>query len=78
MMNKIFWQRLSKKKVNTDKAEEGLIEVIHRLLIRKWMEEREGIKAKIQSGTCTDAEALQLAKAFDEIRKNQPTVVMPS
>nr|NGX48040.1 DNA primase [Chlamydiota bacterium] len=32
------------KKVNPDRAEEGLVEVIHRLLIRKWMEEREAIK----------------------------------
>jgi len=66
-----------RKKVNPDKAEEGLVEVIHRLLIRKWMEEREAIKQKIQSGTCTDEEALKLAKVFDEIRKNQPTVVLP-
>lgn len=66
-----------RKKVNPDKAEEGLIEVIHRLLIRKWMEEREAIKQKIQSGACTDDEALKLAKVFDEIRKNQPTVVLP-
>lgn len=66
-----------RKKVNPDKAEEGLVEVIHRLLIRKWMEEREGIKQRIQSGACTDEEALKLAKVFDEIRKNQPTVVMP-
>ncbi len=65
------------KKVNPDKAEEGLVEVIHRLLIRKWMEEREGIKNKIQSGTCSDTEALKLAKVFDEIKKNQPTVVLP-
>ncbi|MBS0630265.1 MAG: DNA primase [Verrucomicrobia bacterium] len=66
-----------RKKVNPDKAEEGLVEVIHRLLIRKWMEEREGIKQRIQSGACTDEEALKLAKVFDEIRKNQPTVVIP-
>ena len=65
------------KKVNLQKAEAGLTEVIHRLLIRKWMEEREAIKTKIQSGTCTDDEALLLAKAFDEIKKNQPTVVLP-
>jgi len=65
------------KKVNLEKAEEGIVEVIHRLLIRRWMEEREAIKTKIQSGQCSDEEALQLAKAFDEIKKNQPTVVMP-
>lgn len=66
-----------RKKVNPDKAEEGLVEVIHRLLIRKWMEEREGIKQRIQSGVCSDEEALKLAKVFDEIRRNQPTVVLP-
>lgn len=65
------------KKINPDRAEEGLIEVIHRLLIRKWMEEREAIKGKIQSGTCSEEEVLHLAKAFDEIKKNQPTVVLP-
>jgi len=65
------------KKVNLDKSEEGLVEVIHRLLIRKWMEEREAIKMQIQSGTCSDEEALKLAKSFDEIRKNQPSVVFP-
>jgi DNA primase len=65
------------KKVNPDRAEQGLVEVIHRLLIRKWMEEREAIKTKIQSGSCSDEEVLQLAKAFDEIKKNQPTVVLP-
>lgn len=64
------------KKVNLDKAEGGLIEGIHRLLIRKWMEEREEIKAKIQGGGCTDTEILHLAKAFDEIKKNQPQVIL--
>ncbi|MDN3506905.1 MAG: DNA primase [Simkaniaceae bacterium] len=65
------------KKVNPEKAEQGLVEVIHRLLIRKWMEEREAIKSKIQSGTCSEEEVLKLAKAFDQIKKNQPTVVLP-
>lgn len=65
------------KKVNLDKAEEGLIETIHRILIRKWMEEREAIKVKIQSGGMGDHEILELAKAFDSIKKNQPIVVKP-
>ncbi|NGX27642.1 MAG: hypothetical protein K940chlam6_01580 [Chlamydiae bacterium] len=63
--------------MNPDRAEEGLVEVMHRLLIRKWMEEREAIKTKIQSGSCSEEEVLKLAKAFDEIKKNQPTVVLP-
>ncbi len=70
--------QIVQKKVNPERAEEGLVEVIHRLLIRKWMEEREAIKTKIQSGSCSDEEVLKLAKTFDEIKKNQPTVVVPS
>lgn len=69
--------QIVEKKVNVDRAEEGLVEVIHRLLIRKWMEEREAIRAKIHSGACSEEETLKLAKVFDEIRKNQPTVVLP-
>lgn len=65
------------KKVNLDKAEAGVIEVIHRLLLRMWMEEREAIRTKIQSGACSEDEVLFLAKQFDELKKKQPQVVLP-
>lgn len=66
------------KKINPDKAEEGLTEAVHRILIRKWMEEREAIRLQLQSPGLTDDEMLSLAKSFDEIKKNQPTVTLPS
>jgi DNA primase len=69
-----FLSELVQKKVNPHKAEAGLIEAIERLLTRKWMEEREAIKTKIQSGGCSEEEVLALAKAFDAIKKNAPKV----
>lgn len=65
------------KKVNPAKAREGLIEVIRRLLIRNWMEEREAIRTKLQNGNHTDEEALELAKTFDELKRRQPVVALP-
>lgn len=65
------------KRVNLQKAEAGLTEVIHRLLIREWMEKREAIKAKIQSGECSDVEVLELAKEFDTVKKVTPEVATP-
>ena len=65
------------KKVNLKKAEEGLIEVIHRIIIRKWMKEREEIKSAMESGNYSEQEVAELAKAFDHLRKNQPRVKLP-
>jgi len=62
------------KKVNRDRAEEHLMETLKRILDRNWMEERERIKMKIQSGQCTDDEVLELAKNFDELKRNPPQI----
>ena len=35
---------------------------------------REAIKNQIQSGKCSDSEALELAKEFDALKKNAPQV----
>lgn len=63
------------KKINLKKSELGIKEVIEKILTRRWMEEREMLKAKIQSGHCTDEEAMQLAKLFDQMKKNPPQVL---
>ncbi len=65
---------IMERKVNLQKAEEGIIETIKRILQRHWMEEREAIKAKIQSGQLSDDEVLELAKAFDHLNKNPPVI----
>lgn len=65
------------KKVNMQKAEEGLVDTVRKILLREWMAGREAIKMKIHSGGCTDEEALALAREFDHLKKNPPEVVLP-
>ncbi|HSX11880.1 MAG TPA: DNA primase [Rhabdochlamydiaceae bacterium] len=65
---------LVERKVNLKKAEEGLIEVIQRLLMREWMQKREEIKTKMESGECTEEQLSQLVQAFDALKKEPPKV----
>ncbi|MBA3721013.1 MAG: DNA primase [Parachlamydiaceae bacterium] len=65
---------LLQKKVNKERAEQQILETIQKILDRNWMYKREEIKIKIQSGQCSDDEVNDLAKIFDEIRRNQPQV----
>jgi DNA primase len=66
--------QLLQKKVNKDRAEQHFAETIKKILERNWMEKREEIKRKIQSGQCSDEEALALAKQFDLLKQNPPQV----
>lgn len=69
-----FLNELMEKKVNKERAAEHFAAAIQRILDRNWMEEREEIKMKLQSGDCSDDEAIVLMKQFDALRKAQPTV----
>ena len=62
------------RKVNHERAAQQFTESIQRILDRNWMEKREQLKIKIQDGHCSDEEALDLAKSFDELRRNPPKV----
>jgi DNA primase len=64
------------KKVNKERAEQQLIETIQKILDRNWMEKREEIKIRIQGGQCSDDQALELAKQFDDLKRNPPKVVI--
>lgn len=64
------------KKVNVERAEEHFHETIKKILDRNWMEVREEVKSKILSAQCSDEEAVELTKRFDELRRNQPKVVL--
>lgn len=68
---------IMQRKINLQKAETGFKETVQKMLIRCWMEEREAIRASLQSGTLTDDEALSLARKFDEIKKKVPEVTIP-
>ena len=71
----LFFSEMMQKKVNLQKAEEGISQTIHKILQRRWMEEGEAIKMKIHSGVLSDAEALELAKLLNDLKKNPPQVV---
>lgn len=67
---------LVQKKVNRERAEPQLLETIQRILDRNWMEKREAIKIRIHSGLCSDEEAHEMAKHFDDLKRNPPVVMV--
>ncbi len=69
---------LLQKKVNKERAESQLVETIQKILDRNWMEKREEIKIRIQSGQCSDEEVLNLVKQFDDLKRNPPRVMLNS
>lgn len=71
----LLFSEIVQKKVNTERAEEGVVETVTKMLQRHWMDERETIKIQIQSGRCSEEEILELAKRFDAIKFSAPTVV---
>ncbi len=73
----LLFSEIVQKKVNTERAEEGVIETVTKMLQRHWMEEREMIKIKIQSGRCSEEEILELAKKFDKIKGTPPLIKIP-
>lgn len=72
-----FITELEQKKVNRERAEQHCVEAVQKILDRNWMESREEIKRKIQSGECSDEEASNLLKHFDEIKKHPPKIKLP-
>ncbi len=73
----LLFSEIVQKKVNTERAEEGVIETVTKMLQRHWMEEREQIKIQIQSGRCSEEEILELAKQFDGIKGAPPLIKIP-
>lgn len=62
------------RKINPDKADESLRFTLKRILERNWLEERERIKMALHSGSLSEEEALELAKQFDQLKKQIPQV----
>ncbi len=65
------------KKVNMQKAEEGVIEAIERLLTRHWMEERETLRVAIQNSLHNEETLKPLIYQFDALKRNRPKVRLP-
>ncbi|MEN9654150.1 MAG: primase [Chlamydiota bacterium] len=72
--SQLFLAEILQKKVNREKAKEGFLDAIQKILERHWMQAREAIKAKIYSGKCIESEVLELAKAFDQLKRERPQV----
>lgn len=73
----LFMAEILQKRVNRERAVLCFVETVQRLLERHWMHQREEIKLKIFSGTCSEEEVLELARKFDEIKKARPLAVVP-
>lgn len=69
-----YLSELTHKKVNKERAEAQFLDTIQKILNRNWMESRQAIQSRIQSGQCSDDEALQLTKQLNEIIRSQPKI----
>lgn len=74
----LFMAEILQKRVNRDRVIPCFIETVQKILERHWMHQREEIKLKIYSGTCSEAEVLELAKQFDQIKRARPIAIVPS
>ncbi|MCH9630941.1 MAG: DNA primase [Chlamydiia bacterium] len=72
--SQLFLSEVLQKRVNSEKAEQGLVEVMQRIKERNWLSRRELIKMKIHSGRCSEEEVLELAKEFDVLKKSPPKI----
>ena len=70
----LFLSEVLQKKVNRERARDGIEKTIQRILERHWLTKREEIKAKIHSGTCSENEVIELAKQFDTLKSKPPTI----
>lgn len=69
-----FIQQILNQRTLPDNIEVQFMSACQKLLERNWMDEREKLKQKIQSGALSDEEAIEMAKAFDVLKKNVPKV----
>lgn len=60
---------LLEKKIDLNKGSSHFPETIQRILDLSWMEKREEIKRRIQSGQCDDDVAIQLLKEFETLKR---------
>ncbi|MBI2742550.1 MAG: DNA primase [Chlamydiales bacterium] len=74
--DQLFLSEIMQKKINLQRAKEGVIETIQKILNRSWLQKREDIRIKIHSGKCSETEVLELAKQFDEIKKHPPQIII--
>lgn len=67
---------LLRKRVNREKAAANLEQTLQRILERNWMQTREAIRLRLESGTCSEDEEIALAKEFDRLQREPPKVAV--
>lgn len=70
----LFLAEVLQKKVNRERAIPCFAETVQKMLERHWMQMREEIKLRIYSGQSSEAEVLELARKFDELKRQRPEV----
>ncbi|MFT4551686.1 MAG: DNA primase [Chlamydiales bacterium] len=70
-----FISEILQKKINQDKAEVFFYNTIQKILDRKLMLQREEVKTKLQAGNLSDEDALELAKEFSDLKREEAKVV---
>ncbi|MCY3974121.1 MAG: DNA primase [Simkaniaceae bacterium] len=74
---RLLCAEILKKKVNRDRAEEGVTETIKRLLERETFRRREEISEEIRCGRYSEEELSELAKRFDDLKESNLQILFP-
>ncbi|MDX8431299.1 MAG: hypothetical protein SNF33_05810 [Candidatus Algichlamydia australiensis] len=62
------------KRINRERAKEGMIKTVEELLKRSWMQRRESLRYQMQRTGLTDERLFELAKEFDALKSHPPEV----
>jgi len=74
---KQLFSKLIEKKVNTEKMEEGVIDVVTQLLDRQMFMQQERMHMRIENEVCSEDERAELAKEFHLIQNRTPEIRLP-
>jgi len=66
---------LESKKINRERADQGISEAILAIQNRNWMQAREEISNQIRNGGFSDEENLGLLRQFDTLKKSVPQLI---
>lgn len=72
--SQVFLSELLSKKINKEKIGENILLCLKKLQEREWMQRREEIRLRLLNENLSDDKALELAKEFDQLKKNPPVI----
>ncbi|MDX8431296.1 MAG: DNA primase [Candidatus Algichlamydia australiensis] len=72
--DQLLLSELLHKRINRERAKEGMIKTVEELLKRSWMQRRESLRYQMQRTGLTDERLFELAKEFDALKSHPPEV----